>query len=95
MRMPTIQTFIRTCYTISNTTLRYTPTINRGFNQAPQRATVLRSMPNIPFFGALFGSSSSNMADNSNFPVQKTEGEWEAQLSPGTIPAQKPPIPQR
>jgi peptide-methionine (R)-S-oxide reductase len=38
-------------------------------------------MPNIPFLGALFGSSSSTMSDN--FPVSKPEGEWQAQLSPG------------
>jgi hypothetical protein len=46
---------------------------------------VLRSMPNIPFLGALFGSSSSNMGpDTTNYPVKKTEGEWQVQLSPGT-----------
>ncbi|KAF2205349.1 peptide methionine sulfoxide reductase msrA/msrB [Delitschia confertaspora ATCC 74209] len=40
-------------------------------------------MPNIPFLGALFGSSSSgNMADDQNYPVKKTEGEWQAVLSP-------------
>jgi peptide-methionine (R)-S-oxide reductase len=39
-------------------------------------------MPNIPFLGALFGSS-SNMADTTNYPVSKPEGEWQAQLSPG------------
>ncbi|KAF2795065.1 SelR-domain-containing protein [Melanomma pulvis-pyrius CBS 109.77] len=82
MRILSIQTLIRTFHTISNTTIRATPTVGRSLYQAPQRATVLRSMPNIPFLGALFGSSSSNMADTSNFPVQKTEGEWQAQLSP-------------
>lgn len=35
----------------------------------------------IPFLGAKFGTSANNMASN-NFPVQKTEGEWQAQLSP-------------
>jgi len=39
-------------------------------------------MPNIPFLGALFGSSSS-MADTTDYPVKKPEGEWQAQLSPG------------
>ncbi|KAF2009515.1 peptide methionine sulfoxide reductase msrA/msrB [Aaosphaeria arxii CBS 175.79] len=40
-------------------------------------------MPNLPFLGNLFGSSSSQtMSDNTNFPVQKTEGEWQAILSP-------------
>lgn len=36
----------------------------------------------IPFLSALFGSSASKMADNTNYPVQKTEGEWQTQLSP-------------
>ncbi|KAF7565771.1 PTR2, Dipeptide-tripeptide permease [Pyrenophora tritici-repentis] len=39
-------------------------------------------MPNIPFLGALFGSSANNMADNADYPVKKPEGEWQAQLSP-------------
>jgi len=47
------------------------------------RVIVRRSMP-IPFLGALFGSSAA-MADKANYPVQKTEGEWQAQLSPGRL----------
>jgi len=80
MRVPSFQTIIHTLHAFTNTT----PYLSRSFYRTPQRATVLRSMPNIPFLGALFGSSSQNMADNSKFPVQKTEGEWQAQLSPGT-----------
>lgn len=84
MRFPSIPTFIRTLYAVSNTTFRASPTAAyRSIYHAPQRATLLRSMPNIPFLGALFGSSASNMADNTNYPVQKTEGEWQAVLSPG------------
>ena len=85
MRFPSLPTFIRTLYAFSNTTIRATPGFAfRSIYQAPPRTTVLRSMPNIPFLGALFGSSASNMADNTKYPVQKTDGEWQVQLSPGT-----------
>jgi peptide-methionine (R)-S-oxide reductase len=69
MRFPS---FIRAFYT-----LNYTRANPRTFNPR----TIHRSMPNIPFFGALFGS----MADNTKYPIQKTDGEWQAQLSPGTL----------
>jgi hypothetical protein len=88
MRFPSFPTFIRAFHTVTNTTsafIRSNPTSNLGrtIYNTPQRAVIYRSMPNIPFLGALFGSSSS-MADNTNYPVQKPEGEWQAQLSPGT-----------
>ncbi|KAF2641051.1 SelR-domain-containing protein [Massarina eburnea CBS 473.64] len=82
MRFPSIPTLIRTFHTFTNTTIRAAnPTFNisRLYN-APHRATFTQSMP-IPFIGALFGTS-GRMADNTNYPVQKTEGEWQAQLSP-------------
>ncbi|KAF2181056.1 SelR-domain-containing protein [Zopfia rhizophila CBS 207.26] len=84
MRIPSIPTLIRTLHTLSfaNNTLRTAPTICfQSFYQAPHRVTVLRSMPSIPFLGALFGTNSNKMADE-KFPVQKTEGEWQAILSP-------------
>jgi hypothetical protein len=84
MRFPTFPTLVRTFYTFTNATFRASSNpISRGIFQAPQRATINRSMPNIPFIGALFGSS-TKMSDNSSFPVQKTEGEWQTELSPGT-----------
>ena len=87
MRFPSFPTFLRAFHTVTNTTsafIRSSPasTLGRTIYNTPQRAVIYRSMPNIPFLGALFGSSSS-MADNSNYPVQKPEGEWQAQLSPG------------
>jgi peptide-methionine (R)-S-oxide reductase len=87
MRFPNFPTLLRTFHTVSNTTSAFfrsssANTLGRTIYSTPQRAIIYRSMPNIPFLGALFGSSSS-MADNTNFPVQKTEGEWQAQLSPG------------
>ncbi|EMD64537.1 hypothetical protein COCSADRAFT_37112 [Bipolaris sorokiniana ND90Pr] len=86
MRFPSFPTFLRTIHTVTNTTtafLRSSPTtgIGRTIYNTPQRAVLYRSMPNIPFLGALFGSSSS-MSDNTNYSVQKPEGEWQAQLSP-------------
>jgi hypothetical protein len=83
MRFPSLPTLIRTFHTFANTTVRanHAFNISRLYNPTP-RVTVLQSMP-LPFLGALFGSS-SKMADNTNYPVQKTEGEWQAVLSPGT-----------
>ncbi|KAL1610499.1 Peptide methionine sulfoxide reductase B5 [Paraconiothyrium brasiliense] len=78
MRFPSIPTLIRTFHAFTNTTFRAAHPA-RGIYSLPQRATLVRSMPNIPFLGALFGTK---MADNTNYPIQKTEGEWQAQLSP-------------
>jgi peptide-methionine (R)-S-oxide reductase len=80
MRFPSIPTIIRAFHTVSNTTSAFIRANPARTFSTPQR-TIHRSMPNIPFFGALFGSSS--MADNTQYPVQKAEGEWQAQLSPG------------
>ena len=89
MRFPSFPQFVRAFHTISNTTSAFIRTnpagaLGRTFYNSPQRVTIQRSMPNIPFLGALFGSSSS-MADNTNYPVSKPEGEWQTQLSPGTF----------
>lgn len=81
MRFPSIPTLIRTLYTL-NATSRATTSF-ASFNRIPQRATLLRSMPNIPFLASLFGSNTKTMADNTKYPVQKTEGEWQTQLNPG------------
>lgn len=88
MRFPSFPTLLRTFNTVTNTTgafFRSTPvyTLGRSIYGTPQRAIIYRSMPNIPFLGALFGTS-TKMADNTKYPVQKTTGEWQAQLSPGT-----------
>ncbi|KAF2680852.1 SelR-domain-containing protein [Lentithecium fluviatile CBS 122367] len=82
MRFPSFPTLIRTLNTSANTTIR---AANPAFNvsrlyNSPQRATTPRSMP-LPIIRALFGSS-AKMADNTKYPVQKTEGEWQAVLSP-------------
>ncbi|KAK5136813.1 hypothetical protein LTR08_002109 [Meristemomyces frigidus] len=79
MRFPSIPTFIRTFYAFSNTTLHRAPT---PFNSAAsQSINGLRSisMPTIPFLGALFHTADTR---NMSHPVQKSDSEWQAQLSP-------------
>ena len=86
MRFPSLSACIRTLHAFSTTTrASFTPLYRRTISPAPQNASALRPMPTIPFLGALFGSS-AKMANSENFPVQKTEGEWQAILSPGTFP---------
>src|SRR6478735_7129329 len=80
MRFPSFPTLIRTFQAFTNSTFRVASS-TRGIYSSPQRATPIRSMNNIPFLGALFGTK---MADNTNYPIQKPEGEWQTQLSPGT-----------
>ncbi|KAK7184031.1 hypothetical protein DPSP01_010484 [Paraphaeosphaeria sporulosa] len=78
MRFPSFPTLIRTFQAFTNSTFRVASS-TRGIYSSPQRATPIRSMNNIPFLGALFGTK---MADNTNYPIQKPEGEWQTQLSP-------------
>jgi hypothetical protein len=79
MRTPTWSNIIRTFYTFSNCTAR-----TQAHYKALQpftRATIIKSMPTIPFLGSLFSSSSSSK--NMSFPVQKSDDEWQAVLSKG------------
>jgi hypothetical protein len=80
MRFPSIPTLIRSLHAFTNSTSRVAHP-SRGRYSSPRRASLVRAMPNVPFLGALFGTK---MADNTTYPVQKAEGEWQAQLSPGT-----------
>lgn len=78
MRFPSFPTVVRAFYAISNTTARRFP-----LPQTPASARLPNalkySMPTIPFLGSLF--SSSTRATMSH-PVQKTDEEWRAVLSP-------------
>lgn len=77
MRLADFSSFIRTLYIFSNTTLRTAPPpLN-----ALLRPQALRSMPSIPFLGALF-STTSKSQDTMSFPHQKTDEEWRMQLNP-------------
>ncbi|KAH9876718.1 hypothetical protein J1614_003850 [Plenodomus biglobosus] len=86
MRNPSFPAILRAFHTFSNTTTVFARSSNvnsfaHTLYNLPQRAVVYRSMPNIPFLGSFFGSSSV-MADNNKFEVSKPEGEWQATLTP-------------
>ena len=78
MRLPSFPTVIRTLFAFSNTTFR--ATAPRALS-SPPRPLIQKSMQ-IPFLGALFGSSASQQS-NMSHAVQKSSSEWQAQLSPG------------
>jgi hypothetical protein len=79
MRLPSFPSFVRKFYALTNATTKL---------QAPQkavspfiRATAIKSMPTIPFFGSLFSSSSSSK--DMSFPDQRSDQEWQAVLNKG------------
>jgi hypothetical protein len=79
MRPRSFATLVRTFYAFTNATTRL---------QAPQkvispfiRATTIKSMPTIPFFGSLFSSSSSS--NDMSYPDQRSDQEWQAVLNKG------------
>ena len=78
MRFPSIPTFIRTLYAFSNTTLHRAPT---PFTSQSINGLRSISMPTIPFLSALFHTAETR---NMSHPVQKSDSEWQAQLSTGT-----------
>ncbi|CAD6590602.1 MAG: hypothetical protein ASARMPRED_004875 [Alectoria sarmentosa] len=93
MRFPTLPNLIRT-FTLTNTTtatfrnpaaaaLHRAPffALTRGTN-TNTTTTLFRSMPTIPFLGSFFSSSSSQSKDMTDYPVRKSENEWQAVLSP-------------
>ncbi|OIW25260.1 putative methionine-R-sulfoxide reductase SelR [Coniochaeta ligniaria NRRL 30616] len=77
MRFHPFSSVIRTLYTLSSLS---TFSRTRAFQVSP-RITTLRSMPSIPILSALFGSSSTN-TEKMSFPVEKSNEEWRAVLSP-------------
>lgn len=79
MRFPSIPTFIRTLYAFSNTTLRTPP---NPFHSLVRPTALRASMP-IPFIGSLFSTAETRKM---SYPVQKTDQEWQAQLSKGKVP---------
>nr|POF11246.1 uncharacterized protein CFP56_76046 [Quercus suber] len=80
MRFPSLPTFLRTFYAFSNTTIHASPSfLNAAAATRPTAFPLRASMPTIPFLGALFSTAESR---NMSHPVQKSDGEWQAQLSP-------------
>lgn len=82
MRFPSFPTIIRTFYT-------HTSATSNTFGSASQRRRALprfsnlktfRSMPTIPFLGSLFSTSASKTME---YPVKKSDDEWQAVLTPG------------
>jgi peptide-methionine (R)-S-oxide reductase len=88
MRFPSFPNIVRTLYTFTTATaLRFQPLRGNTFTTVSQnlhRATVLRSMPSIPFLGALFGTSTPASAKMS-YPDQRSDDEWRAVLNKGTV----------
>ena len=78
MRLPSLPNLVRTLYAFSNTTLRASTPVN-SLRATSFRPTALKSMPSIPFLGALFSSSQS---DKMSYPLEKSSNEWQAQLNP-------------
>jgi peptide-methionine (R)-S-oxide reductase len=69
-----------TLYTLSSFRRLQTPT---AAHIAESRALRLRSMSGIPFFSALFGSSSNSA--KMSYPDQRSDDEWRAVLNKGII----------
>jgi peptide-methionine (R)-S-oxide reductase len=79
MRPPSFATLVRTFYAFTNATARlHTP---QKVISPLIRATTIKSMPTIPFFGSLFSSSSSS--NNMSYPDQRSDQEWRAVLNKG------------
>ena len=80
MRFPSIPTIIRT-FTIYNlTSLRSFPSPYRAIPAPPAVRSLNWSMPTFPFLGSLFGSQQKR--DMTDYPVKKSDDEWQAVLSP-------------
>lgn len=76
MRFPSI---VRTLFAFTNTTLHRAPPTPFAVGLRP--GTALRaSMPTIPFIGSLFSTAESRKM---SYPLQKSDDEWQAQLSKG------------
>ncbi|KAL1861267.1 hypothetical protein Plec18170_001782 [Paecilomyces lecythidis] len=94
MRFQRLQTALRAFTTASRSVsvIRRRQTVLNTFSSFGRiplplsGATVLKAAPAIPFLGSLFSSSAKAEGQNNggemSHPVQKSEEEWRAQLSP-------------
>ncbi len=82
MRFPSFPNIVRTLYTLSNATaLRFQQPLRGNTISHFHRATV-KSMPSIPFLGALFGTSTPASA-KMTYPDQRSDDEWRTVLNKG------------
>ncbi|KAK5113401.1 hypothetical protein LTR62_003501 [Meristemomyces frigidus] len=79
MRFPSYATFVRTLYAFSTNTVHRIPPSPFAAGARPTIGLQNLSMPTIPFLGALFSTADSRKM---SYPVSKSDGEWQAQLSP-------------
>ena len=80
MRFPSIPSLIRT-FTIYNlTSLRSFTNPQRAISAPSTVRNLNWSMPTFPFLGSLFGSQQKR--DMTDYPVKKSDDEWQAVLSP-------------
>lgn len=80
--------FTKSLSTFTNNHLNPAIAASTAFNNnlRPYHRTAIKSLPSIPFFGALFSSSSSNTSDSNmaeSFPLQKSDDEWRTVLTRG------------
>lgn len=78
MRFPSFPIIVRT-FGLANFTNLRTSFPTTAYRALPARNPALKSMPTIPFLGALFGQQKRDMTD---YPVKKSDDEWQAVLSP-------------
>lgn len=87
MRPPSLPILLRSL-TLTNLTRRLLQQSSRFTSHLPaippayrNTTLFLTSMPTIPLLGSLF-SSTANKKDMTDYPIKKTDAEWQAVLSP-------------
>ncbi|GAB7366607.1 hypothetical protein MBLNU230_g8592t1 [Neophaeotheca triangularis] len=83
MRLPSYRAFVSSLYAFSSSTFARSSSINPiASSSSPAlgrtTSTALRSSMPLPFLGALFSTAESRKM---SYPVQKSDDEWQAQLS--------------
>ncbi|KAF2452866.1 methionine-R-sulfoxide reductase-like protein SelR [Lineolata rhizophorae] len=79
MRIPSFTSIVHAFNSFASFATRSAPP--PPFTVASTRPLARKSMPTIPFFGALFSSGSSTSSQNMSHPVQKSKEEWQAILN--------------
>ena len=82
MRFPSFPNIVRTLYTLSYATAHRFQQPLRGNTLSHFHRASVRSMPSIPFLGALFGTSTPASA-KMTYPDQRSNDEWRTVLNKG------------